>query len=422
MSVHLRHAHVILREGGDVLLVLLKAVRNVLFPVALLACHLALVENGLGVIFLIEQPRACHQESEQSEAEDHDACLLVLQRFDLDDLEGGQDTDGNRRKGDDHSDDGKCTHATALHQLLVAVRDNLFLQNLLKPVSGNRCHRYGQLRLLRGNLLCCGTDAGCRFALAVLLGKFGLRFGLLHRLLRNLRLGLRCGASEEVFKLRRGLPGNFLRGLTGEFLCKLGRRGRCRYGTGGFLCLSGKYIACLLHGLCDLSRRIKCSRLNRLDSLDSLGDLFGNLLGLLRLRLPIGRTNRCRIIRLRRIVKRFVEKFTLMVSQSSLRKKLCQCLLLRRSLILDRSGILNNLDAVLRGYRSRSCGHLGFGERCLRTGGLEFVEKIHLLLECRLRLSELSYFAIPLFDRLCGLWKNLQSCSLRRFRNESIDF
>ena len=56
--VHLRHAHIILRKSRDVLLVLLKTVRNIFFPVALLVNNLAFGHDRLGVVVLVSQPCA----------------------------------------------------------------------------------------------------------------------------------------------------------------------------------------------------------------------------------------------------------------------------------------------------------------------------------------------------------------------------
>ena len=332
MSVHLRHAHVILREGGDVLLVLLKAVRNVFFPVALLVCYLALIEHGLGVIFFIEQAGACHQESEKAEAEDHDAGLLVLQSLKLNHLEGSQKSESNGSNRNNHSNHGKCTDSSALHQLLVAIRHNLFLKHLLQAAARNRCNRNRQLRLAGRNLLRCGTNPRCGIALTVLLCKLGLRFRLLYGL--NLLL-----ATEDILRsgnsILRCLRSKGLR-RSGSVRCNLRNcfsEVRCLFGEVSLEAADGFHrVLCDIRSLrfrrrkrlagkcrrflCGLAaeRRRLSNRLNR------VGHHFcGFLRFFRRLVRTVGRRNRCRVVRLRRIVERLVEELALATRKASLR-------------------------------------------------------------------------------------------------------
>ncbi len=405
-SVHLRHAHIILREGRDVLLVLLQTVGNVLFPVALLVNHLALVHDGLGVVILVSQSRAEYEEHHEPEPKKHQAGFLVLQHIDLYDVKCREHAYHKRCHGEAHSDDREHTHFSAVHQFLIAIGDDLFLEHLLQAASGNRRNRNRKHRIFRDDLLgslanTVGASAPallgkCRCTRVVLLR--GLLLHLVEHRLATVFRGKCCRCSGGS----RGTCGSLRRLLRG-FLHRVGNLVNGLRGVGlGFLNRLRDIVLNIVFYIINGSLRF-LDRFSR-DFLGFRDGLFRNGLDnrFLDRRL---RNNRLRYIgrtAVRRCVSvvradgiRLLDRISRAVQQTALSEKLCERLLLRRCLLLG-SLVLDHLNTRLRRDRT---GHLFFRVRCVLALA-DLTDKIHLLLERRTVLGHLGDLPVGLLRRI----------------------
>ena len=314
--------------------------------------NLALRHDRLGVVILVGQPRPEDQEHHQTEAEHHQTCLLVLQHIDLHDIEGRKHADHHCSYREAHTDDGEDAHFPSIHKFLIAVGDDLFLKHLLQTASGHRGDGNRKDRLVSGNLLRC------------LAGAF----------LRSLALCGKCGRSAFI-RFRRRLLKLFVYGLATGFCgkccgCSTCRCSGCR-GSSNFLRRIDCRVSCAGGLLRGLDCRIGCSFRRIRDRRRNIRfrRLFYN--GIVRL-FPL--RFRCfqRHCFLHRFHIRSIDGFVSLdgirlcdrvlraIQKASLRKELCECLLLCRRIVLRRRRVLYDLHAGL-------CGKYMFLSRLLRS-------------------------------------------------------
>ena len=466
-----------MRESRDIFLVLFKTVRNVLFPVALLVNNLALAHDGLRIIILVGQSRAEDKEHYKSEPEHHETCIFILEEIDLHDVKCREHSDHQRRNRQAHSDDSEHADLPAVHQLLVTIGDDLFLENLLQAASGHRRHRYGKYGILRSDLLGC-LAGSVRFAALALRGKcgralvssiFGSALLLLKLIVHGLATGLGkcCGCRTGCCSCCRSCNGlrRFARGIRrccGCFRCRLRGlcHGLCRICDTGYffrrVCGAGHLFRCTgnflrnLFGRCCQVRSTGClfRALFFIIDIEPAAEHFGNrTVGRLRRR-RLHRSVKEAVVRrsvgdLRLAGIRLLDRVFRAVQQAALCKQLSKRLLLT-GIFLFGSLVLNNLNRGFSGNLRRTHGNvfsrflraepgsLGFlhinsgllGHLRISRGFLrrllsalaDLADKVHFLFKGRTVGSHLGNPAIGFVNRL-GTVKYLGNRLLnRRFR------
>ena len=446
-----------MRESRDIFLVLFKTVRNVLFPVALLVNNLALAHDGLRIIILVGQSRAEDKEHYKSEAEHHETCIFILEEINLHDVKCREHSDHQRRYRQAHSDDSEHADLPAVHQLLITIGDDLFLENLLQEASGHRRHRYGKYGILCSDLLGC-LAGSVRFAALALCGKcgcalvssiFGSALLLLKLIVHGLATGLGkccgcrtgcCSCCRSRNSLRRFARA--IRRCCGCFRCRLRGlcHGLCRIRDTGYffsrVCGAGHLFRCTgnflsnLFGRCSQVRRTGCqvTALFFIIDIEPTAEHFGNRTVGRLLRRCLHRSVKEAVVRrsvcdLRLAGIRLLDRIFRAVQQAALRKQLSQRLLLT-GIFLFGSLVLDNLNRGFSGNRRRRHGNISplflrcelgfFGRLVLALADL--ADKVHFLLKGRTVGSHLGNPAIGFVNRL-GTVKYFSNRLLnRRFR------